>query len=250
MAVDPASGSSPRARGTGVVGLQPHALGRFIPARAGNGCGKSRSLRLRAVHPRARGERLPVQKSIMSTGGSSPRARGTAWKDTEEWTALRFIPPRAPARAGNGSTIWFLTARLSVHPRARGERGMVPIHRPILAGSSPRARGTGRASAASSSASAVHPRARGERAHRRRGQLSGQGSSPRARGTVECLVRLVERPRFIPARAGNGANCVIPIPGSPVHPRARGERVGVLPNVSHANGSSPRARGTGFEALE
>ena len=50
-------GSSPRVRGTGRARAVGVLLGRFIPARAGNGCRASLQGRVSPVHPRACGER-------------------------------------------------------------------------------------------------------------------------------------------------------------------------------------------------
>ena len=72
------AGSSPRARGT--VRMKPLAinLGRFIPARAGNGSSPAPGPERSPVHPRARGERAVEQSLFKVCHGSSPRARGTA----------------------------------------------------------------------------------------------------------------------------------------------------------------------------
>ena len=92
------SGSSPRARGTdrGADARAPPR--RFIPARAGNGRDRLGRHHVAAVHPRARGERVPVSWLTGMVNGSSPRARGTDLDaHASTWTG-RFIP----ARAGNG----------------------------------------------------------------------------------------------------------------------------------------------------
>ena len=93
----------------------------------------------------------------------------------------------------------------------------------ILAGSSPRTRGTGAAPvgiavdvrfipahAGNSSTlpgadfvAAVHPRARGEQDKKAGDHLRSSGSSPRTRGTGLGLIQLIEIRRFIPAHAGN-----------------------------------------------
>ena len=73
----PASGSSPRVRGTvgsGVVVAPPN---RFIPARAGNGLAQGVSASSREVHPRACGERFVPAMLASAVKGSSPRVRGT-----------------------------------------------------------------------------------------------------------------------------------------------------------------------------
>ncbi len=72
----------------------------------------------------------------------------------------------------------------------------------------------------------------------------GSVSSPRARGTGWLSHPAACGGRFIPARAGNGAQFGPTPPTPTVHPRARGERSSSGANASRAAGSSPRARGT------
>ena len=91
-------GSSPRARGTGRFTRLRLCLVRFIPARAGNGRAMQICSPVRPVHPRARGERRRSSHTLLSCGGSSPRARGTAVENLPLVHHQRFIP----ARAGNG----------------------------------------------------------------------------------------------------------------------------------------------------
>ena len=132
----------------------------------------------------------------------------------------------------------------SVHPRVRGERQWVVVHRASCIGSSPRARGTpsrrdgvprprrfipacagnARWQASQRPQPPVHPRVRGER------------SSFRARESG--------RQRFIPACAGNAGAEQPTCRFAPVHPRVRGERFNTTAVSTSANGSSPRARGT------
>ena len=71
------SGSSPRTRGTVFVRNAAQALGRFIPADAGNGERRRRRRSVPTVHPRGRGERAASIRSASITSGSSPRTRGT-----------------------------------------------------------------------------------------------------------------------------------------------------------------------------
>ena len=175
-----ASGSSPRARGTGCRSLRGSSRGRFIPAGAGNGSGTPRTVRSVSVHPRGRGERpgtVDVEKLVL---GSSPRARGTVIPIGELRGEVRFIP----AGAGNGAPVWIRRGPRAVHPRGRGERRRRACAVGAAAGSSPRARGTGidnglehrsgrfiPAGAGNGcppvppgQRSSVHPRGRGERA--------------------------------------------------------------------------------------
>jgi hypothetical protein len=68
---------SPRVRGTVFLGLVRLAVGRFIPARAGNGASQQRGRCSSPVHPRACGERSERSAGRVRSSGSSPRVRGT-----------------------------------------------------------------------------------------------------------------------------------------------------------------------------
>ena len=194
-------GSSPRMRGTVSMGLMAYSALRFIPAHAGNG---------RDLH-------IALDAGV----GSSPRMRGTANERPHPLLCPRFIP----AHAGNGA--WFILHRLreAVHPRACGERHLLPLLYSILLGSSPRMRGTvrhgdvhqrrirfipahagnGSRSTNCSGSATVHPRACGERFVVSHHRVPYGGSSPRMRGTGARVVNLDAHRRFIPAHAGNGS---------------------------------------------
>ncbi len=90
-------GSSPRLRGTRVVGARDAAGGRFIPAPAGNASSSHSIWPLPPVHPRACGERRQLERAGINGGGSSPRLRGTPIPTKLEHDLPRFIP----APAGN-----------------------------------------------------------------------------------------------------------------------------------------------------
>ena len=90
----------------------------------------------------------------------------------------------------------------------------------------------------------VHPRGRGEHAVRMADVRADGGSSPRARGTLRHLAGDVFTQRFIPAGAGNTWAVVIASMKSSVHPRGRGEHTLSSAVLDRATGSSPRARGT------
>ncbi len=257
-----AAGSSPRVRGTLGEAPRSWAARRFIPARAGNATKPRRPRSTGSVHPRARGERStsPVHTPIPI--GSSPRARGTPESAHLDANLFRFIP----ARAGNAVARIARLPRVTVHPRARGERPTCNIIPGCAVGSSPRARGTlvfpvrprkvcrfiparagnARLPASREQVFAVHPRARGERQERLYDGVRTVGSSPRARGT-----RPTNRPefrycRFIPARAGNALPPGASSAPDTVHPRARGERGARATCTRSTDGSSPRARGTRY----
>ncbi len=90
----------------------------------------------------------------------------------------------------------------------------------------------------------VHPRRRGEHIVEKLLSISGVGSSPQARGTPHALQQRTGRKRFIPAGAGNTQQKGCKAPGTPVHPRRRGEHSVKLEKGFPADGSSPQARGT------
>ena len=95
-----AAGSSPRVRGTVIRCPGRFDVGRFIPARAGNGARRSSQPTSTSVHPRACGERFNFACYTVASNGSSPRVRGTEEHCPKSSQPARFIP----ARAGNGLT--------------------------------------------------------------------------------------------------------------------------------------------------
>ena len=295
------TGSSPRARGTRLLkrGNSNHA--RFIPACAGNTLPHPLSVGFAAVHPRVRGEHFCLAYRIEPGSGSSPRARGTLSAALPGGFDQRFIPacagntrprsagcgtttgssPRArgtldsdralvnrlrfiPACAGNTTDPPPPTPSGSVHPRVRGEHLLALCAVSVLAGSSPRARGTHpreldlrlcprfipacagntKASHPHATHSAVHPRVRGEHAETETEREPQIGSSPRARGTPPFRAAHRNDDRFIPACAGNTPHSAHPRAIIAVHPRVRGEHVHARIDLFDGFGSSPRARGT------
>ena len=179
----------------------------------------------------------------------------------------RIAGPRfIPARAGNGPRGTGGGCGRSVHPRACGERSRYCAATSRPAGSSPRVRGTvptrgllrrvrrfiparagnGPATPPAFQSPAVHPRACGERYDMRLFFAITNGSSPRVRGTGRDRRPARRRGRFIPARAGNGKNCSSTACGTPVHPRACGERCLARRATARWGGSSPRVRGTAY----
>ena len=132
------TGSSPRARGTRRQRRQVQRRCRFIPACAGNAKFALQIYAVRTVHPRVRGERIVMIVYRVAEFGSSPRARGTRFVFRRTIGPCRFIP----ACAGNARRHPAPGGAMAVHPRVRGERIRAPVHRRLLRGSSPRARGT------------------------------------------------------------------------------------------------------------
>ena len=193
------TGSSPRARGT-------------------RGRGTRVSCRI-TVHPRERGEHLPVGEAGRRPGGSSPRARGTLEAEPVPLMLIRFIP----ASAGNTS-VSSSGNRSSTgsSPRARG----TPEHAVRAVGVRrfiPASAGNTWPGAWRKCRGSVHPRERGEHVDQAALQTVENGSSPRARGTHAVHALGLEHDRFIPASAGNTTTAPPTHRTSPVHPRERGE---------------------------
>ena len=192
--------------------------------------------------------------------GSSPRVRGTHNYATKTVVSNRFIPACA------GNTGFFRARRIfgPVHPRVCGEHPEAAATAAGAAGSSPRVRGTRRSRPhpsivdrfipacagntiprdCSGYSATVHPRVCGEHRETAAPEPGRFGSSPRVRGTHSDPAPGVQRPRFIPACAGNTmspTNCALVVP---VHPRVCGEHAVLIDIAKAAAGSSPRVRGT------
>ncbi|CAD6875380.1 hypothetical protein [Methylomonas fluvii] len=131
-------GSSPRVRGTRVQIRSCVRLLRFIPAGAGNASSSSPYSSSSAVHPRGCGERAIGGIDRHTEDGSSPRVRGTPLPNKHTADRRRFIP----AGAGNALKMSCATCLSTVHPRGCGERRSKLIDLGVVAGSSPRVRGT------------------------------------------------------------------------------------------------------------
>ena len=151
-----------------------------------------------------------------------------------------------------------------VHPRLRGE--LFACHKLSFAlfGSSPLTRGTHAqdltacfnqrfipAYAGNSGeskmgwwADSVHPRLRGELTDELYSAVRRTGSSPLTRGTQQETFGARQRPRFIPAYAGNSLDNCLPTASWSVHPRLRGELNNRIRCQINIYGSSPLTRGT------
>ena len=117
----------------------------------------------------------------------------------------RFIP----AYAGNSEENRDFDRYITVHPRLRGEL-FIPAYAGNSEGQSIRA-----------GSETVHPRLRGELATDTV-SVTG-GSSPLTRGTQQETFGARQRPRFIPAYAGNSRIALENVALPAVHPRLRGE---------------------------
>ena len=110
-------GSSPRSRGTPRELPKNGAVGRIIPAPAGNTTSKLPRRTETTDHPRARGEHTKIADIIKPEHGSSPRPRETRRRMARGGAGLRIIP----APAGNTSSCGVPRCARTDHPRARGE---------------------------------------------------------------------------------------------------------------------------------
>ena len=259
------SGSSPLSRGI-LSGDGVAVLYRgIIPALAGNTAPAVVAAALRQDHPRSRGEYPCAFTNSLTLSGSSPLSRGIRTRPRGVAPVRRIIP----ALAGNTAPICGSRARITDHPRSRGEyekgcvrylpdEGSSPLSRgilccclvlcvspriiPALAGNTPRlpALGAGRED---------HPRSRGEYGGTGLRDLCGEGSSPLSRGilqqqTVQCGLF-----RIIPALAGN-TSCWTPgNPDTRDHPRSRGEYRQDRDLAAPTQGSSPLSRGIRSQLL-
>ena len=95
----------------------------------------------------------------------------------------------------------------------------------------------------------ARPLARGEHSDRTTQNDLQQGSSPLARGPHGAVPVDSDRPRLIPARAGNTASCAVKSLAVRAHPRSRGEHEYPGGGWYLDKGSSPLARGTQLPTL-
>ena len=217
------AGSSPRVRGTGSPSSAGAGEGRFIPACAGNRICGLYNLHPAPVHPRVCGEQRRRQNNAKLFYGSSPRVRGTDFKQVGEIGGRRFIP----ACAGNSIHDAAGVPRCTVHPRVCGDKrfpgfaGFITCtpHRFI-----PACAGNSAVGKTMPSYSTVHPRVCGEQILNRLERLVADGSSPRVRGTVFTTLLECHVVRFIPACAGNSHWFGMQRWCAPVHPRVCGEQ--------------------------
>ena len=237
-------GSSPRVRGTPSKMCAEEAARRFIPACAGNAVAGRFRPTIALVHPRVCGERHLLAAADQPAGGSSPRVRGTLWRDGRS-KRMKTVHPRVcgerlairvgsttlvgssprvrgthlrharskrsgrfiPACAGNAPVSSIALAVNPVHPRVCGERASRLINRELTFGSSPRVRGTPCGRRSPCSTRRFIPACAGNALGDQRMTGTAIGSSPRVRGTRRVAHISVERGRFIPACAGNAACC-------------------------------------------
>ena len=132
------SGSSPRGRGTDILGRRNLGRDRVIPAWAGNRMRRRETKTNMAGHPRVGGEQIAGRCRTREATGSSPRGRGTEPSDAGRCLPGRVIPAWAGNRAITTTASWLWPG----HPRVGGEQIRKRPVAKFSAGSSPRGRGT------------------------------------------------------------------------------------------------------------
>ena len=172
--------------------------------------------------------------------GSSPHTRGTPEAAGAGDSDERFIP----AYAGNAAATPSPTAIRAVHPRIRGERGILPNIVEPTPWFIPAYAGNASGMQSIQCRPAVHPRIRGERSMKAEVPQNTLGSSPHTRGTRLMRIVLWASSRFIPAYAGNASAISRLARSDSVHPRIRGERLAQSGDPDYKFGSSPHTRGT------
>ena len=112
-----ASGSSPLTRGKPAQILQIEIAARLIPAHAGKTGLAAAVDRLRAAHPRSRGENQSTRRPALLQRGSSPLTRGKPRLLQAGGLLRRLIPAHAGKTDSRRRTGRWCRA----HPRSRGE---------------------------------------------------------------------------------------------------------------------------------
>ena len=174
-----------------------------------------------------------------------------------------------PAYAGNTIIRFRIYGSHWDHPRVCGEHNPTIMSAIGSMGSSPRMRGTlaivfdydgyvgiipayaGNTSRlqAYSTRSRDHPRVCGEHDSRHHLYKVAAGSSPRMRGTQTIRFLWCHRGRIIPAYAGNTSLVTQPPFSFRDHPRVCGEHGRRVGGQDGFRGSSPRMRGTPWQAV-
>ena len=130
-------GSSPLSRGIRSSAPRPLAVGRIIPALAGNTRADRHHHLHIEDHPRSRGEYRPIADAARRWAGSSPLSRGIRAPAAPLAAAVGIIP----ALAGNTRRGGWWPPACRDHPRSRGEYSLGVGDHAAGGGSSPLSRG-------------------------------------------------------------------------------------------------------------
>ena len=252
-------GSSPLTRGKPAQVDYPSDRTGLIPAHAGKTVLRPLGAGACAAHPRSRGENNGQSTHHRVSAGSSPLTRGKQASDGHHGIARRLIP----AHAGKTLRGRFRPARMSAHPRSRGENRDGVLKSMSIGGSSPLTRGKHLLTLHTQSLERLipahagktcrrepsplpmtaHPRSRGENRRLLPTQLSCRGSSPLTRGKPSAATTPIPALRLIPAHAGKTTyEGSVTFPRA-AHPRSRGENPLGTMRAFRLRGSSPLTRG-------
>jgi len=154
------------------------------------------------------------------SSGSSPRPWGTPTRDNPTIGGRRFIP----TPVGNAAQTSAKDSAKTVHPHARGERGMVDVRTDAPGGSSPRPWGTRQERRGLTRPARFIPTPVGNACAERSRMGRHRGSSPRPWGTRCARSGDGHGHRFIPTPVGNAPPRCCCCSWPSVHPHARGER--------------------------
>ena len=211
----------------------------ITPAHAGKRVRKLFRLWCSWDHPRACGEKILAFQPSSRLGGSPPRMRG---KDAAA-SAKKAQDGITPAHAGKSPAVSVTLQHGKDHPRACGEKYSTHPKGRNQRGSPPRMRGKVPCIDFVESKGEDHPRACGEKIQ---GRLQGslyRGSPPRMRGKEHAKNACCSWTRITPAHAGKSLSAVTPSLTAKDHPRACGEKMHFLNQMTSLWGSPPRMRG-------
>ena len=258
-------GSSPRVRGSQGCLWRDYPPSGIIPAGAGLTSPAGHAGCSVWDHPRGCGAHQTFAIHHLSTGGSSPRVRGSRRSIIAAMTTVGIIP------AGAGLTILppLIPCIFRDHPRGCGAHILDIIDENTIKGSSPRVRGSrDQAKIIWSEAGIIpagagltpsyprqkhatrdHPRGCG--AHQREpfGDYQGSGSSPRVRGSLSTDFRSKTCKGIIPAGAGLTFAFGRGAASTGDHPRGCGAHSVYVLQGDISKGSSPRVRGSPFRPV-
>ncbi len=171
----------------------------IIPAYAGNTVTIMKNPSKTWDHPRVCGEHGDNNEESIEDLGSSPRMRGTPYRQPVLAHGAGIIP----AYAGNTRLQRYQHERCRDHPRVCGEHceGLFVASGDV--GSSPRMRGTLRPQGRDAACPGIIPAYAGNTSPVPQSNSSASGSSPRMRGTLHSRNFITQLTGIIPAYAGN-----------------------------------------------
>ena len=231
--------SSPHTRGAHAEMVDSFTGDGIIPAYAGSTCSRYRASPHPADHPRIRGEHSVHWASASSAIGSSPHTRGAPSRRSFAAGRMRIIPAYAGSTPREDSSRGFSYGS-SPHTRGALTTSRLAIRWPRII---PAYAGSTSISCRWRPIRSNHPRIRGEHVEVLCWHQCYEGSSPHTRGALGFQWQIVGEAGIIPAYAGSTSCRLRRRPGSPDHPRIRGEHSRRRRAPIFALGSSPHTRG-------